>query len=86
LTSTAAADLSRDETAQQHEWADVVLFSALVLAIGVGVLERGARRLWAAVPPATVLSVVMYVEIGGPLLLVTWACAATACIVGPGRT
>jgi hypothetical protein len=138
------ADLSHDETSQQHEWFFVLLFSAVLLAMGLGMLtiadrlsgraatrvavfvgvvlsaasltnivedglgvepgflvfvaelaflllgclvlavliligEHGSGRLWAAVPLATVLGILLYVEVGGPLLAVTWAGAALVC-------
>jgi hypothetical protein len=137
------ADLSRDETSQQHAWFFVIFFSAVVLTIGAGMLvvaheaptpgapraawfvagmavaasvtnlvedglgldqaflvfvaellliqlgcvalavtilvrERGFGRLWAAVPLATVVAILLYVELGGPLLATTWLAAALA--------
>jgi hypothetical protein len=138
------ADLSHDETSQQHEWFFVLLFSAVLLAMGLGMLtvadrlagraatraavfvgvvlsaasltnivedglkvepaflvfvaelaflllgclvlaflilvgEQGSGRLWAALPLATVVGILLYVEVGGPLLAVTWAGAALVC-------
>jgi hypothetical protein len=138
------ADLSRDETSQQHDWFFVLLFSAVLLAIGLGMLtiasqlastaairtaiflgvvltaasltnivedgfrvepaflvfvaelvflllgclvlallilvgEHGSGRLWAAVPIATILGILLFVELGGPLLAVTWAGACVLC-------
>ena len=135
------ADLSRDETSQQHDWFFVLLFSAVLMSMGLGMLtiasrlaspaavreavflgvvlaaasltnivedgfgvepaflvfvgellllllgclvlallvlvgEHGASRVWRRCPIATVVGILLYIELGGPLLAVTWAGAA----------
>jgi hypothetical protein len=80
--------LSRGETSQQHEWFFVLLFSAVLLAMGLGMLaisgqvaSRPATR--TAVPTTTVGGILFYVELGGPVLAITWAGAAVLC--GPAE-
>ena len=144
----SVADLSHEETTQQHEWLFVLFFSAVVLVLGAGMLVvahqvpvpgalrtarflafvavaasitnivedglhvdamfflfvaellafqigfavlavlivtggKGASRLWAVVPVATAAAILLYVDLGGPLMAVTWLVAALACLQGP---
>jgi hypothetical protein len=146
----SVADLSHDETAQQHQWLFVLFFSAVVLVLGAGMLVvahqapvpgalrtarflalvavaasltnlvedglrveamffafvaellalqigfavlavlivvrgKGAERLWAVAPIATAAAILLYIDIGGPLMAVTWLVAALACLVRPRR-
>ena len=146
LAHWSVADLSQDETTQQHEWLFVLFFSAVVLVLGAGMLVvahqvpvpgalrtarflavvsvaasitnliedglrveamffafvaellafqigfavlavliatrgKGASRLWAFVPIATAAAILLYVDLGGPLMAVTWFVAALACLV-----
>ena len=144
LTHWLVAHSSRGEASQQHEWFFVLRFSAVLLAMGIGMLaiasqvaspaatrtavvlgviltaasltnivedgfhvgpvflvfvaelvfllvgclalalfilagERGSVRLWAAVPIATVGGILLYVELGGPVLAIAWIGAAVLC-------
>ena len=57
----------------------LLLLGCLVLGLLILAREPGSRRLWAAVPVMTVGGILFYVELGGPILAVTWAGAAALC-------
>jgi hypothetical protein len=61
--------------------AEMLLLHLGFLTFGFLILfrESGLGRLWAAVPPGTVVGILLYVELGGPLLAVTWLGAALGC-------
>jgi hypothetical protein len=63
--------------------AELLLFHLSCLGMGFLILlrESGLDRLWAAVPVGTVAGIVLYVELGGPLLAVTWLSAAMGCVL-----
>lgn len=64
----------------------VLLLGCVVLAVTILARERGLGRVWAAVPLATVVGILLYVELGGPLLAATWLTAALACALRVMRT
>jgi hypothetical protein len=72
LVHWMVADLSRDETSQQHEWFFVMFFSAVVLTIGAGVLvvaheaptPGASRAAWFVAAVAMAASVTNLVEDG----------------------
>ena len=58
----------------------------LALVIVLAVRGRGDRRALALVPAGPLLAIIFGVEVGGPLMLVTWIGAAVLALVLPGRT
>jgi len=84
----ALADPSHNGTESLTEWRYVLLFSAALisLALALPALARLAggrpRRAGAG---ATLAARFFYVEIGGPLMLVTWLAAAGVAFTLAGR-
>jgi hypothetical protein len=61
----------------------IIDLSLLALVILLAVRERGGRRLLALVPAGTLLAIIFAVEVGGPLMLVTWLGAAFVAVAVP---
>ncbi len=81
------------EDGLQIEWVFFVFVLSLVLidlglialVIVLAVRERGGRRFSVLVPAGALAAIVFGVEIGGPLMLVTWLGAAVVALALPGR-
>ena len=70
----------------------VFVFSLLIIDLGLialvillAVRESGARRLLSLVPAGTLLAIIFAVEVGGPLMLVTWLGAAVVVLAVQNR-
>jgi len=61
----------------------IIDLSLLALVILLAVRERGGGRLLALVPAGTLLAIIFAVEVGGPLMLVTWLGAAFVAVAVP---
>ena len=63
----------------------IIDLSLLALVILFAARERGGRRLLALVPAGTLFAIIFGVELGGPLMLVTWLGAAVVALALPVR-
>ncbi len=68
----------------------IFVFSLLLMNVGLIALVillarrgRGGRRLLALVPAGTLLAIIFAVEVGGPLMLVTWLGAGVVVLAVP---
>jgi hypothetical protein len=65
----------------------LIINPALVaLSVVIALTARGAHRLLALIPAATLTAIVLYVYLGGPLMLAAWLAAAAVVLVLPTRT
>lgn len=61
----------------------IQLLALLVLTVVVALATRNRRRWWALVPAGTALAILLYVQIGGIIMLVTWLAAAAVALGAP---
>jgi len=58
----------------------------IALTIAIARTVAGRSRLLAFVPAGTLAGILLFVVVGGPVMLVTWLGAAAAALLMPGRT
>ena len=61
------------------------LLALIVLTVAIALGARGRRRLLALVPAGTALGILLYVQLGGVVMLVTWLAAAAVALSWPAR-
>jgi hypothetical protein len=64
----------------------LLVFGLLAFTAVVVLGGQGRRRLLALIPAGTMVGIVFYVAVGGPLMLATWLAAAAFALTAPVAT